>query len=48
MKTLADARTMFQSAISDTNQINPCASSMGLDGIEEEDIDVPESYDWRE
>jgi len=21
---------------------------MGLDGIEEEDIDVPESYDWRE
>ena len=48
MKTLADARTMFQSAISDTNQINPCATSMGLDGVEEEDIDVPESYDWRE
>jgi hypothetical protein len=48
MKTLADAKTMFQSALSDTNQINPCSSSRGLDGVEEEDIDVPESYDWRE
>jgi cathepsin B len=48
MKTLADAKTMFQSALSDTNQIKPCSSSLGIEDVEEEDIDVPESYDWRE
>ena len=38
------------SALSDSNQIAPCKSSKSLNPeevIEEEPIDLPDSYDWR-
>jgi hypothetical protein len=41
---------MFYSGLSDSNQINPCKSSKAQSDkqiAEEEEIDVPESYDWR-
>jgi len=48
-KTLNEAKTLFMSALSDTNQIPPCKSSTGIDEtMEEEIIDVPDAYDWRE
>jgi len=50
-KTLAEAKSMFMSALSDTNNITPCKSSKKMDPnvpFEELDIQLPESYDWRE
>lgn len=50
-KTLADAKQMFMSALSDTNNIGACKTSTGIEGVppeEEDQIDVPDSYDWRE
>jgi hypothetical protein len=50
-KTLADAKTMFMSALSDSNQIGNCKTSKHLqpdDSWEEMEIELPESYDWRE
>ena len=47
-KTMLDARQLFSSALSDTNQINPCRSSLGVEGMQEMDIDVPDEYDWRQ
>ena len=47
-KTLADAKQMFMSALSDTNNVNPCKTAKGVQGYEDEEIDVPESFDWRE
>ena len=39
---------MFQGALSDSEQNIPCSSSKGIDiNSVEEDIDVPETYDWR-
>ena len=49
-KTIADLKTMFYSGLSDSNQINPCKSSKAQSDkqiAEEEEIDLPESYDWR-
>lgn len=49
MKTVADAKYLFMSSLSDTNEIAPCSSSIGLEGQStEEDIEVPDTYDWRE
>jgi len=42
---------MFMSALSDTNNIGACKTSTGIEGVsaeEEDQIDVPDSYDWRE
>lgn len=50
-KTLADAKSMFMSALSDTNNIAPCKTSKRLSqeqDFDEMDIEIPESYDWRE
>jgi len=48
-KTLADAKQMFMSALSDTNNLGSCKTSKGLEeGNEEMEIELPESYDWRE
>jgi len=50
-KTLADAKTMFMSALSDSNQIGNCKTSKHIqpdDSWEEMEIELPESYDWRE
>ena len=49
--TLADAKTMFMSALSDTNNIPPCKTSKKMDQsaeFEEQDIEIPDAYDWRE
>lgn len=48
-KTLADAKLLFNSALSDTNNNTPCKSSKGVDkNSPDEDIELPETYDWRE
>ena len=50
-KTMADAKKMFMSALSDTNNIGPCKTSKQMDPsqeIEEMEIDLPDQYDWRE
>jgi len=40
---------MFMSALSDTNNLGQCRTSKGLEGDNEEmEIELPESYDWRE
>ena len=49
--TLADAKTMFMSALSDTNNVTPCKTSKKQESnadFEEQDIEVPDAYDWRE
>jgi len=47
--SMADARKMFTSALSDTNQIDQCASSVNPEMPEDqqEEIEVPDEYDWR-
>lgn len=46
---MADIKYLFTGALSDTNQIASCKTSMGTENPEaEEKIDLPESYDWRE
>ena len=45
-KTLADAKILFNSALSDSNQNSICKTSKGVEN--EEEIDLPESYDWRD
>lgn len=48
-KTMAQVKYLFNSGLSDTNQINTCKTNAGMgEGQEEMSIDVPESYDWRE
>jgi len=48
-KTLADAKQMFMSALSDTNNLGTCRTSKGLDAENEEmEIELPEAYDFRE
>ena len=51
-KTMRDAKSMFMSALSDSNQIGNCKTSKNeneqLKDFEEMEIDVPESYDWRQ
>jgi len=50
-KTMADAKNMFMSALSDTNNIGTCLTSKKQspeDNFDEQDIEVPSSYDWRE
>ena len=48
-KTLADAKLMFASALSDTNNLGTCKTSRDLDpDTPDMEIDLPESYDWRE
>jgi len=49
-KTLADAKKMFTSALSDTSNIAQCLTSKSQTGNMEEEIeiDLPEQYDWRE
>lgn len=50
-KTIADVKYIFASGLSDTNQINPCKTSTNLGPElqqEEMNIEVPETYDWRE
>lgn len=53
-KTLKDAKNMFMSALSDTNNIQHCKTSKKLDDkaqgedFVEMEIELPESYDWRE
>ena len=50
-KTIADVKYIFASGLSDTNQINPCKTSTNLGPelqSEEMNIEVPETYDWRE
>ena len=48
-KTIADVKQIFTSGLSDTNQINPCKTSLGMgEQSEEMKIDLPETYDWRE
>jgi hypothetical protein len=50
-KTIADAKNMFMSALSDTNQIGNCKTSKHMqegDNWEELEIEIPDSYDWRE
>jgi len=49
-RTLADAKQLFMSALSDTNQIGACKTSTGVDGVspdEEDKIDIPDEFDWR-
>jgi len=47
-KTIADVKNLFTGALSDTNQISSCKTSMGTENPEaEEKIDLPETYDWR-
>ena len=50
-KTMADAKQMFMSALSDSNQLNTCKTAKKQDPQSDEpemNIDLPESYDWRE
>lgn len=53
-KTLKDAKNMFMSALSDTNNIQHCKTAKKVDekaqgeDFVEMDIEIPESYDWRE
>lgn len=50
-KTLSDAKSLFMSALTDTNQISACKSSSDVEGVskdEEEQIEIPDNYDWRE
>ena len=49
--TLADAKSMFMSALSDTNNVPTCKTSRQTkedSEFEEMEIDIPDSYDWRE
>ena len=49
-QTNTDVKTLFMSALSDTNQIGQCKSSKVQnqdDVANEEEIEVPEFYDWR-
>jgi hypothetical protein len=45
---MAEAGKLFLSSLSDSNQIGPCATSQGMEGVPEMDIEVPETFDWRE
>lgn len=50
-KTIADVKYLFTSGLSDTNQINPCQTSLSMGQQEQQEemqIDLPEAYDWRE
>lgn len=52
-KTLKEAKHMFMSALSDTNNIGHCKTSKKVDekiqgDFEEMEIALPESYDWRD
>ena len=48
-KTLSDAKQMFASALSDTNNLGTCKTSRDLDAeTPDMEIELPESYDWRE
>ena len=53
-KTLKDAKNMFMSALSDTNNISHCKTAKKVDekaqgdDFVELEIEIPESYDWRE
>jgi hypothetical protein len=50
-KTMADAKQMFMSALSDTNNVGQCKTGKKTDPeseFEEMVIDIPDAYDWRE
>jgi len=38
-KTLADAKQMFMSALSDTNNIGACKTSTGIEGVSPDEED---------
>jgi len=46
-KTLADAKELFTSALSDSNKNSMCRTSKGAHKDGDLDITLPESYDWR-
>ena len=48
---MADVKAMFMSALSDSNNVPQCKTSKKTDpnaDWEEMEIELPESYDWRE
>lgn len=50
-KTFGDVRGMFFSGLSDTNSVNTCKSAKAQSEeqvADEEQIDVPEAFDWRD
>jgi len=50
-KTISDVKTMFMSGLSDTNNVPNCRTSKAMSEEQvanEEKIDVPDSYDWRD